>query len=159
MNDNRATKIAIGTVVIAILTWWLITGTVSRAVSIPFEQGDNRLSSVGSFGIELLADVAYLVGVITTSVLSGLWTLLKALVGKLINTSTATTTEPPVDLQTLKAGLLQVRNPIREELAKIQERLAALESAKPEATKPKAATKTRRTALRTKQNGAKNDPD
>ncbi|MFO0940076.1 MAG: hypothetical protein U0930_04850 [Pirellulales bacterium] len=168
MKDNRATNIAIGTVVIAILTWWLITGTVSRAVSIPLESDDNRLSSVGSFGVEILADLAYLVGVVTTSMLSGLWTLLRALFSKLIElankpNSNSTSDNPVVDVETLKAGLLQVRNPIREELEKIKQRLLDLESGKSSevpANATKSASRPRRAKASPKKpaGASSNDP-
>ncbi len=81
MQDNRAVKIAIGAVAVAILTGWLVTRTFSRACSIPFEQGDLRLSSAGSFGIELLADVLYVVGVVVTAIFSGLGKLALGLIG------------------------------------------------------------------------------
>lgn len=137
MQDNRAVKIAIGAVVVAVLTWWLVTGTFSRACSMPFESGDLQLSSSGSFGVELLADMLYVIGVAVTAALTGLGKLALNLIGRL--TGVVNQPAESVNIEMLKSGLRQIRDPLRDEIAKLHDRIAALE--KPSAPKPRARTK------------------
>ncbi len=72
--EHRATKIAIGFTVLAVLTWWQFTGSLPfLASAILPNPPDGKTSSVQSFVLELFADGLYFIGAFAVTFASGIW--------------------------------------------------------------------------------------
>jgi hypothetical protein len=129
-DDKRPRNIAIGIAVVAVITWWQVTGSLPLLASTLFESPDSsgKLSSVQSFLIELASDGLYLIGVFVTSVFSGIWSLGVSLIGRLVESSkkpaepTAQSWQESLDAQTQKI-FQAVETPLNE----IDARVEALE--------------------------------
>lgn len=94
-NNQRAQSILIGMVVVALLTYWHFTGSLPLlASSIVPEPEDSKLGSVWSFGVELLADFFYFVGVAVAAFSSGLWSLVIGLIRVLVSKSNVQSVAP-----------------------------------------------------------------
>lgn len=135
VNDNRARNIAIGFVVVAVLTYWHFTGSLPLlATSMVPQPVDDRLRSTWSFGVELLGDLFYFVGVATTGFVSGIWSLLIGLIRLLVNKSSdkvaavsqeQTVTRDLLDQRTKQvfAAIEAPLNDLSLKLARIEDRL------------------------------------
>lgn len=125
-EEHRARNIAIGFVVIVVLTWWQITGSLPLlASSIIPESSDGKVSSVQSFFFELLADGLYMVGAFATAIVSGVWSLgvslLKMLVAK-------TQTPKKTSTDVIDDRTEQIFKTIEDHLNQFDERIEKLES-------------------------------
>lgn len=158
VNDNRPRNIAIGFVVVAVLTYWHFTGSLPLlATSMVPQPEDAKLQSTWSFGVELLGDLFYFVGVAATSFASGIWTMVLGLIRLLVSKSTshqqANAVTPPD--QTVTRDLLDQRtrqvfktiekplNELSEQLKTVQEQLEILSKPKDvELAKPSPARRT-----------------
>jgi len=84
-SDNRPRNIAIGCLVVSILTYWQFTGSLpllaESMVPIP---SDGKVSSAWSFGVELLGDALYFVGIAATGFASGIWSLVLGLINLVV---------------------------------------------------------------------------
>ncbi len=125
-DDKRPRNIAIGLAVVAVITWWQVTGSLPLLASTLFDSPDSeKLSSVQSFVIELASDGLYLVGVFVTSVFSGIWSLGVSLIGKLVESSkkpaepTAQSWQESLDAQTQKI-FQAVETPLNELDARVE---------------------------------------
>jgi hypothetical protein len=79
--EHRATKIAIGFTVLAVLTWWQFTGSLPfLASAILPDPPDGKTSSVQSFVLELFADGLYFVGAFAVTFASGIWSFVIGLI-------------------------------------------------------------------------------
>lgn len=158
-NDHRARNIAIGFVVVAVLTYWHFTGSLPLlATSMVPQPADEKLRSTWSFGVELLGDLFYFVGVAATGFASGIWTLVLGLIRLLVAKSTgqpSTQATPTVTDQTVTRDLLDQRtkqvfkaiekplNDLSEQLKTMQEQLEILSKPKDvELAKPSTARRT-----------------
>jgi hypothetical protein len=158
-NDNRARNIAIGFLVVSVLTYWHFTGSLPLlATSIVPQPEDAKLQSTWSFGVELLGDLFYFVGVAATGFASGIWTMIIGLIRLLVaksNSQPAAQVTPMVTEQTVTRELLDKRtkqvfsaiekplNELSEQLKTVQEQLAIM--SKPtdiELAKPATARRT-----------------
>ena len=94
-DSHRPRNIAIGAIVVIVLTYWHFTGSLPLLASamVP-EPANDSLRSTWSFGVELLGDLLYFVGVAATGVFSGLWSLIVALIRFLLNRSETVATSP-----------------------------------------------------------------
>ena len=127
-DDRRPRNIAIGIAVVAVITWWQVTGSLPLLASTLFETPDSKVSSVQSFVIELASDGLYLIGVFVTSVFSGIWSLGVSLIGRLVESSnkpaepTAQSWQESLDAQTQK-----IFQAVEEPLNELDARIEALE--------------------------------
>ena len=124
-DDRRPRNIAIGIAVVAVITWWQVTGSLPLLAATLFESPDSKVSSVQSFVIELASDGLYLIGVFVTSVFSGIWSLGVSLIGRLVESSkkpaepTAQSWQESLDAQTQKI-FQAVEGPLNELDARVE---------------------------------------
>lgn len=97
-EPNRARNIAIGAVIVGILTYWQFTGSLpllaTSVIPEPSEES-GQLRSVVTYGTEILADLLYFVGVAATAIGSGIWGLAIQLIRWVIDTINKRNTPTP----------------------------------------------------------------
>jgi hypothetical protein len=120
-QDLRPRNIAVGFVVVLVLSWWQFTGSLPLIAStmLPSES-DEKVSSVYSFVSLLLADGLYAVGVLATLAASGIWSLVVSLLGKLLGYAKRPAETEPTRVDTLVES-------IERELNSLDSRISALE--------------------------------
>lgn len=130
-QDSRPRNIAIGFVVVAVLTWWHLTGALPLLASAMLPSAsDGKTQSVYSFVSLLLADGLYGVGVLATLAVSGIWSMVVSLFSKLLGYAKQPTANEPTRVDKLVES-------IERELNQLDERVSSLEQ------KPKAVPRTR----------------
>lgn len=106
-KDSRPRNIAIGLLIVFVLTYWHFTGSLPLLAEAVLPQPENgKLSSAWSFGVELLGDALYFVGVAATGFASGIWSLLLGLINLVVGKVNAT---PTVDAESVTRELLDKR--------------------------------------------------
>lgn len=141
-DEHRARNIAIGFVVIVILTWWQITGSLPLLASSMIPD-HGKVSSVQSFIFELLTDGLYLVGTFTTAILSGIWSLGVSLLQMLISKTKEPKSEPAA-VQSNDQIFLE----IEKHLNQFDERIEKLEFASSVPSTPVSTPKRRSNAVK-----------